>query len=344
VYRIRRPYTMCVVATGRESPRGRVNLSGTSRSVISTFANPGVWPTSSAKTHTPVMTRNESRYVQIWVFRIDVNYSSKPTSVLRNIISSDCRNRTVKFVLYEVCFVKFLFLHIDKLYYRKCLIRLKWNNIFPNKPEMFIACWPFVARAFNVMQTRVACVFGDFQGDRCSRTTRVDIKFCVKLGKSFTETHKTMRNAYGDQCSGRTRCYDCLKRFKRRSGVSWWRSTFRTRASTSTDGDRVTRVNEIVRSNRRLEKIFVTCRSVHVMKSWWKSFWNAAPRCSNICQEFLDRANGDGTFVKRIITGDETLWSMALRQKSDHHCGSGKCSWISQSSWKWPNTQSIRPH
>jgi len=44
--------------------------------------------------------------------------------------------------------------------------------------------------------------------------TDIDIKFCVKLGKSFTETHKTMQNAYGDQCLGRTRCYDWFERFK----------------------------------------------------------------------------------------------------------------------------------
>jgi len=48
----------------------------------------------------------------------------------------------------------------------------------------------------------------------------------IKHSKSFTETHKSMRNANGDRCLGRP--------------------------STSTDCAHVTKVNEIVRSNRRL--------------------------------------------------------------------------------------------
>jgi len=36
----------------------------------------------------------------------------------------------------------------------------------------------------------------------------INIKLCVKLSKSFTQTYKMMQNAYGDQCSGRTQCYD----------------------------------------------------------------------------------------------------------------------------------------
>jgi len=43
---------------------------------------------------------------------------------------------------------------------------------------------------------------------------RINIKFCVKLSKSFTETHEIMQNAYGDQCLRRTQCYDWFKRFK----------------------------------------------------------------------------------------------------------------------------------
>ena len=43
---------------------------------------------------------------------------------------------------------------------------------------------------------------------------RINITFCVELCKSFTETQKRLQNAYGDQCSGRTQCYDWFKRFK----------------------------------------------------------------------------------------------------------------------------------
>jgi hypothetical protein len=43
---------------------------------------------------------------------------------------------------------------------------------------------------------------------------RVNIKFCVKLGKTITETHEMLKEAYGDQCMGRTQCYEWFKRFK----------------------------------------------------------------------------------------------------------------------------------
>jgi hypothetical protein len=42
----------------------------------------------------------------------------------------------------------------------------------------------------------------------------VNIKFCVKLGKTFTKTHEMLKEAYGDQCMGRTQCYEWFKRFK----------------------------------------------------------------------------------------------------------------------------------
>lgn len=43
---------------------------------------------------------------------------------------------------------------------------------------------------------------------------RINIKMCVKLGEYFIETHIIMQNVYGDQCLGRTQCYDWFKRFK----------------------------------------------------------------------------------------------------------------------------------
>jgi hypothetical protein len=36
---------------------------------------------------------------------------------------------------------------------------------------------------------------------------RVNIKFCLKLGKTLTETLEMLKEAYGDQCVGRTQCY-----------------------------------------------------------------------------------------------------------------------------------------
>jgi hypothetical protein len=79
----------------------------------------------------------------------------------------------------------------------------------------------------------------------------ISIKFCFKLGKTFTETHEMMKNSYGDQCMSRTRCYEWFKCFKdgrqsahdgQRLGRPW----------TSCDDTHVAQFREIGRSNRRL--------------------------------------------------------------------------------------------
>ena len=43
---------------------------------------------------------------------------------------------------------------------------------------------------------------------------RVCVKFCVKLGKTFTETFQMLQVAFGDECLSRSRCHEWYKRFK----------------------------------------------------------------------------------------------------------------------------------
>ena len=43
---------------------------------------------------------------------------------------------------------------------------------------------------------------------------RVNVKFCVKLGKSATETYCLLKNVYGDECLSRTQVFEWFKRFK----------------------------------------------------------------------------------------------------------------------------------
>jgi len=43
---------------------------------------------------------------------------------------------------------------------------------------------------------------------------RANIKFCFKLGKTFTETHNLMKQVYGDNCVARTSVYEWYTRFK----------------------------------------------------------------------------------------------------------------------------------
>lgn len=43
---------------------------------------------------------------------------------------------------------------------------------------------------------------------------RANIKFCFKLGKTFTETFELMKKVYSDDCSSRTRVFEWYKRFQ----------------------------------------------------------------------------------------------------------------------------------
>lgn len=43
---------------------------------------------------------------------------------------------------------------------------------------------------------------------------RANIKFCLKLGKTFTETHQLMKKVYGDDCLSRSRLHEWFTRFK----------------------------------------------------------------------------------------------------------------------------------
>ena len=43
---------------------------------------------------------------------------------------------------------------------------------------------------------------------------RANIKFCLKLGKTFTETFKLMKQVDGNNCLSRSRVHEWFKRFK----------------------------------------------------------------------------------------------------------------------------------
>ncbi|MGR0295365.1 hypothetical protein ACUWCL_28355, partial [Klebsiella pneumoniae] len=63
---------------------------------------------------------------------------------------------------------------------------------------------------------------------------RVCVKFCVKLGKMFTETFQMLQVAFGDECLSRSRCHEWYKRFK--EGRTSCEDDSRSgRPSTSTD-------------------------------------------------------------------------------------------------------------
>jgi len=42
----------------------------------------------------------------------------------------------------------------------------------------------------------------------------INVKFCVKLGKSATETYDLLKKVYGDECLSGTQVFNWFKRFK----------------------------------------------------------------------------------------------------------------------------------
>ena len=80
---------------------------------------------------------------------------------------------------------------------------------------------------------------------------RVNVKFCVKHGKSATETYHLLKKDYGDECLSRTQVFEWFKRFKegreeiRDDQCPGRPSTLKTEVN-------IEKIGEIVRQNRRL--------------------------------------------------------------------------------------------
>ena len=78
---------------------------------------------------------------------------------------------------------------------------------------------------------------------------RANIKFCVKLGKSATETLEMLRQAYDKEVMSRTRCFEWHSRFM--SGRTSRNDDERLRRpSTSTTPENVEDIGRIVRQDR----------------------------------------------------------------------------------------------
>ena len=79
---------------------------------------------------------------------------------------------------------------------------------------------------------------------------RVNVKFCVKLGKSTTETYHLLKKVYGDECLSRTQVFEGFKRFKEgREEIG--DDQCPSCPSTSKTEANIEKMGEIVRQNRR---------------------------------------------------------------------------------------------
>jgi hypothetical protein len=148
-----------------------------------------------------------------------------------------------------------------------CGYKITGFNFFPlpcklgnREPCVVLACaLPFIL-GYNfkvVRQTVWHSVFARCGSYSCSLMfsvnveQRINVKICVKLGKSATETYDLLKKVYGDECLSRTQVFEWFKRFKE------WRKEIGddqrpARPSTSKTDANVEKVGEMFRQNRRL--------------------------------------------------------------------------------------------
>jgi len=153
---------------------------------------------------------------------------------------------------------------------------------------------------------------------------RVCMKFCLKLGKTFTETFQMLQQAYGEDCLSRTQCYEWYQRFK--SGRTSIEDDPKSgRPSSSTGDDHIEKVRSLICENRRLtsrevsKEVGICKSSCHTILTEKLKMHRVAakfmPRLLteeqkqnrvSVSQELLDRSNTDENFLENVVTGEET--------------------------------------
>lgn len=153
---------------------------------------------------------------------------------------------------------------------------------------------------------------------------RINLKFLVKLKKSPTECYKLLQEVYGDNALSRARVFEWCKRFSK--GRESTEDDQRPgRPVTVSTPETVTKINQIVRADRRMsirmiaEVVNADKESVrkilheelHMKKVCAKLVpKNLTPDQKllrqQICSDFLERLEKDPGLMKNIITCDET--------------------------------------
>ena len=153
---------------------------------------------------------------------------------------------------------------------------------------------------------------------------RINIKFCVKLGKTATETLKMWCDVYEDSSMSRTRVFEWHKGFvEGRKDVE--DDPKSGKPCTSTTDTNIEKVRQLVRSDYRLTICVIanevemdedTIRTVLVdTLGLQKVSAKMVPRLLieeekaqqlNACRDILQQMEADEKLLENVITGDES--------------------------------------
>ncbi|XP_025415968.1 protein GVQW3-like [Sipha flava] len=153
---------------------------------------------------------------------------------------------------------------------------------------------------------------------------RINLKFLVKLGKSATKSFNLLTEVYGDSVLSRPRVFEWYKRF--REGSEEIEGNQRVgRPCSSKTNDNISKINEIVRKDRRLS-IRMIAEMVNIDKETVRQILhdelNMKKVCTKmvpknltleqkdgrrqICVNILERMENERDLLKKVITCDET--------------------------------------
>jgi len=171
------------------------------------------------------------------------------------------------------------------------------------------------------------------------------IKFCLKIGKTATETYQLLQQAYGEDSMGHTQVFDWFRRFIgcRTSVDSDPRSG---RHSTSRNEEIIAKARKIFRNNKRLTVREIaddcgisvgSCDAIltddlqmkHVCAKFVPRLLTDDQReqRQTIARDLFERSCEDVQFLKNTVTGDES-WVYGYDQEA-------KQQW---SRWKGPTS------
>ena len=133
---------------------------------------------------------------------------------------------------------------------------------------------------------------------------RVGVKFCLKLGKTFTETFQMLQQAYGEDCLSRTQCHTWDQRFK--SGRTSVEDDPKSgRPSTSMDDDHVEKVLAVIRQNRRLA-VREVVGEVGICKSSCYLILTDKIQMRLVAAKFVSHLLTDALLIREFLTKHET--------------------------------------